>query len=141
MFSKKAQSEIITTVLIILLVLAAIVIVWQVVQGTIKKGGDQVTKQGSCIGVAMDVVPVGATNTVFSIIRKGGGTLSAAPTIKIYKDGVETACAPWNPVAPTWTNDATAATCTFAAAATTSVEAILILSDGTACPVSGKWTK
>jgi flagellin-like protein len=39
--NRKAQSQIITTVLIILLVLAAIVIVWQVVQGTVRSGAEQ----------------------------------------------------------------------------------------------------
>ena len=42
MKSKRGQSEIITTVLIILLVLAAIVIVWQVVQGTIKGASEEI---------------------------------------------------------------------------------------------------
>ena len=41
MNSKKAQSEIITTVLITLLVLAAIIIVWQVVSSTMEKSKNQ----------------------------------------------------------------------------------------------------
>ena len=48
---KKAQGEIITTVLIILLVLAAIVIVWQVVQSSVSRGGEQAKGQTSCIGM------------------------------------------------------------------------------------------
>lgn len=52
---KKAQGEIITTVLIILLVLAAIVIVWQVVNSTVKKGGDAVTAQSECLGLAIEL--------------------------------------------------------------------------------------
>ncbi len=39
---KKAQSQIITTVLLILLVLAAIVIVWQIVQRTIKSSSESI---------------------------------------------------------------------------------------------------
>ncbi len=52
--SKRSQSEIITTVLIILLVLAAIVIVWQVVQGTIGAGTKEINKKKDCLG--LDIV-------------------------------------------------------------------------------------
>lgn len=55
MISKKAQSEIITTVLIILLVLAAIVIVWQVVSGTMGKTKGQIDVTKQCIGITMSV--------------------------------------------------------------------------------------
>jgi flagellin-like protein len=61
---KKAQSEIITTVLIILLVLAAIVIVWQVVQGTVNKGAEQVEAQSSCIGLSISLVDAGGAGVV-----------------------------------------------------------------------------
>ncbi len=54
MKSKRGQSEIITTVLIILLVLAAIVIVWQVVQGTIGAGTKEINKKKDCLG--LDIV-------------------------------------------------------------------------------------
>ena len=55
MFNKKAQSQIITTVLIILLVLAAIVIVWQVVQGTVQQGADGISGQGDCFTVGLEI--------------------------------------------------------------------------------------
>ena len=53
--NKKAQSQIITTVLIILLVLAAIVIVWQVVSGTIKSGAEEIETQSLCLGLTLEV--------------------------------------------------------------------------------------
>lgn len=58
MNSKRGQSEIITTVLIILLVLAAIVIVWQVVQGTLNQGKKDIGSKKDCLG--LDVVVVKA---------------------------------------------------------------------------------
>lgn len=58
MKSKRGQSEIITTVLIILLVLAAIVIVWQVVQGTLNAGKEDINKKRDCLG--LDIVVVSA---------------------------------------------------------------------------------
>ena len=58
MFNKKAQSQIITTVLIILLVLAAIVIVWQVVQGTVQQGADEIGGQGDCFTVGLEIESV-----------------------------------------------------------------------------------
>lgn len=55
--NKKAQSQIITTVLIILLVLAAIVIVWQVIQGFVKKGTEDIKNNVACIN-AIDVLEI-----------------------------------------------------------------------------------
>lgn len=68
MNSKKAQSEIITTVLIILLVLAAIVIVWQVVQGTLKQGKGQIDTGSACIGVQTDVISAKSAETLGSCL-------------------------------------------------------------------------
>ena len=53
--NKKAQAQIITTVLIILLVLAAIVIVWQVIQGTVEGGAKQVEGQTDCLTVNLEI--------------------------------------------------------------------------------------
>ncbi len=53
--SKRSQGEIITTVLIILLVLAAIVIVWQVVNSTVKKGSEAVDTQSDCLGLSIEL--------------------------------------------------------------------------------------
>lgn len=63
MFNKKAQSQIITTVLIILLVLAAIVIVWQVVQGTVQQGADEIGGQSDCFTVGLEISSVTASST------------------------------------------------------------------------------
>jgi len=54
--SKRSQSQIISTVLIILLVLAAIVIVWQVVNSTVREGAKEAKGAASCIGLNLDVV-------------------------------------------------------------------------------------
>ncbi len=69
--NKKSQAQIISTILIILLVLAAIVIVWQVVQGTIKSGAEEIETQTGCIGLNIDITkittgvpPVGGSVTI-----------------------------------------------------------------------------
>lgn len=63
MINKKAQGEIITTVLIILLVLAAIVIVWQVVNSTVNRAGEQADIASQCVGIQLysTVAPTGAS--------------------------------------------------------------------------------
>jgi len=66
MNSKKAQSEIITTVLIILLVLAAIVIVWMVVQGTLKGTSKQIDTGAACIGIETTVLSAKSAETLGS---------------------------------------------------------------------------
>lgn len=58
MYNKKGQAEVITTVLIILLVLAAIVIVWQVVNSTVKNAADEVESQSECIGFLVTIGPL-----------------------------------------------------------------------------------
>jgi len=87
--NKKAQGEIITTVLIILLVLAAIVIVWQVIRGTVEKGAEEVESQAECIGLNIDITNiVAATNTVTpdgSVTIRPSKTLSA---FNVYVKGV-----------------------------------------------------
>jgi regulatory protein YycI of two-component signal transduction system YycFG len=136
MFYKKAQAQIITVILIILLVLAAIVIVWQVVNSTIREGAAQIDKQSGCLGVTLEIEK--QTATTFSIKRSGGGTITPAPTVKILSNGVTATCAPWIPVSPVWTDDFQSAVCTLSPAPTT-VEAAIVLSDGTVCPITGKW--
>lgn len=70
MFSKKAQGEVITTVLIILLVLAAIVIVWQVVNNTVKKGGEAISTQSECLGFTITLSKATADNKVNAVPSK-----------------------------------------------------------------------
>ena len=53
--NKKAQAQIITTVLIIVLVLAAIVILWQVIQGTVERGTEQVAGQSDCLTLKLKI--------------------------------------------------------------------------------------
>ena len=89
MVSKKAQSEVITTVLIILLVLAAIVIVWQVVRGTISSGGEQITAQSNCISATLEITNAnaGAANVT---VRRGQGTNDVVVTgYKLFRNGAQ----------------------------------------------------
>ena len=58
MYNKKAQSQIITTILIILLVLAAIIVVWQVIQGTVKEGAGEIESQSSCLGLRLEITKI-----------------------------------------------------------------------------------
>lgn len=81
MFNKKAQGEVITTVLIILLVLAAIVIVWQVVQSTVKSGAEQIEKQTDCIGINLDIEKATNETANNTIVRRNVG---GPEKIKIY---------------------------------------------------------
>lgn len=74
--NKKSQAQIISTILIILLVLAAIVIVWQVVQGTIKSGAEEIETQTGCIGLTIDITKI-TTSTPLS---------AASVTIRPSKD-------------------------------------------------------
>ncbi len=89
MINKRAQAQIITTVLIILLVLAAIVIVWQVVSGTIEGGGEQIQSQSGCIGVSMEVTDIVTTSGSESItVRRGQGETETKVTdCKVFVDG------------------------------------------------------
>ena len=82
--NKKSQSQIITTVLLILLVLAAIVIVWQVVQGTVKKGGKEVERQSECIGLNIDIVKVVLGEDESSVVIKPNKQIQG---YKVYVKG------------------------------------------------------
>ena len=84
--NKKSQSEIITTILIILLVLAAIVIVWQVIQGTIKGGAEEIETQTDCIGLNIDITKIATGNPPI------GGSVTIRPSkdlasYKVYVNG------------------------------------------------------
>lgn len=69
---RKAQSQIITTILIILLVLAAIVIVWQVVRGTVEEGAESIPGQTDCLTTRLDI-SVPATNAQVLKVERGTG--------------------------------------------------------------------
>jgi len=87
--NKRGQSEIITTVLIILLVLAAIVIVWQVVKGTVSTGSEQVTSAAGCIGISLDITTT--TKTIIAPI------VVDSVTIKRGADSIPTATSATSP--------------------------------------------
>jgi hypothetical protein len=135
--NRKAQSQIITTVLIILLVLAAIVIVWQVVNSTIKGGAEQIDKQSTCLGISMEVTATSATTA--TVKRIGGNTLTG--TTVVYTEGGTTTQFPdgdTNAGLDDY-NDPMASQ-SIAVPASTSIEVALKLSDGTVCPISGTAT-
>lgn len=81
-FNKKSQAQIISTILIILLVLAAIVIVWQVVQGTIKGGSEEIETQTDCLGLNIDITNIN-TNAKTVTIRPSKDLSS----YKVYING------------------------------------------------------
>ncbi len=129
MNSKKAQSEIITTVLIILLVLAAIVIVWMVVQGTLKGTSKQIDTGAACIGIETTVLSAKSSATLGSCTgaKDATGTdLSPQPT-------TQTGCAS-APTAGTWvpgTGDAKVVVQRNAASSNYNVKALVYI-DGQA---------
>ena len=86
--NKKSQAQIISTILIILLVLAAIVIVWQVVQGTIKSGAEEIETQTGCIGLNIDITKITTG------VPPSGGSVTIRPSkdlasYKVYVNGVK----------------------------------------------------
>ena len=82
---KKAQSQIITTVLIILLVLAAAVIVWQVVDSTVRGSAKQIEVQSDCIGTGIEIKAATLNNA--TVMRKTGG-ISDSVSYKVLVDGI-----------------------------------------------------
>jgi flagellin-like protein len=138
-FNKKAQSEIITTVLIILLVLAAIIIVWQVIQGTVKTGTDQVTKQSSCMGINLDIAGVVPGNGGYSnitVTRKPGADDTVIKNVSILVGGavmVTTALDPSLGVLQTKILNFTGNTTPLVSG--NKIEVGAVLSDGTKCDV------
>jgi len=75
MYNKKAQSQIITIVLIILLVLAAVVIIWQVIQGTIERGSETIEGTTQCVTTRLSIVSGGTdTDLVGVTVKRGAGS-------------------------------------------------------------------
>jgi hypothetical protein len=108
-----------------------------VVNTTVRQGAEQIEKQTTCIGTTLEVQKISATE--FSVKRSGGGTLTPEPSVRAIADGVTVTCS-WTPIDPDWTQDFTSAKCTVPSAPTQSFEAALVLSDGTVCPIAGRWT-
>lgn len=147
MNSKRAQSEIITTVLIILLVLAAIIIVWQVVQGTVSKGGNTATEQANCIGVAMTVTPatVNAKSGTFIVKREAQGDTFTNASVVVLVNGLTTPSTDYTASltgdifkAPLTSTTLTVNNKTASAADLTKVEVALKVGD-TICGAQGSW--
>ncbi len=78
--SKKAQSQLITTVLIILLVLAAVIIVWQLTQRTLSGGAEQVDRSANCMGVGVEIVSVNRIpdNKLRVVLKRTADSLDSA---------------------------------------------------------------
>lgn len=140
MISKRGQSEIITTVLIILLVLAAIVIVWQVVQGTLRQGQTDIDKKKECLG--LDIVIVKATNATSNatnsnnilIRREGTSTATGVKTQLLVNDKIN--------ASSSTVLDTVYTTTTYSVpglAVGSQVQVAPLLSDGTACSLSEKY--
>ncbi|MEK6872919.1 MAG: hypothetical protein AABW90_02825 [Nanoarchaeota archaeon] len=85
-FNKKSQANIISVILIILLVLAAIVIVWQVIQGTVRGGAEEIETQTDCIGLNIDItkIIIGVPPSSASVTIRPSKDISS---YKVYKNG------------------------------------------------------
>ena len=95
LISKKAQSQIITTVLIILLVLASIVVVWQIVQGTVRRGIEESEAKAACIGVNLEIISaVGGSNEVKVTRNIGGPEGTIVSNVKFLVEGVAVTSSP-----------------------------------------------
>jgi hypothetical protein len=134
--NKKAQSQIITTVLIILLVLASIVIVWQVVQGTVRGGAEQVESQSACLG--MNLVIVSATNASTNnlVVRREPGAGSEEEVdFRVFVDGARLGTTDTDANLEELTSHNMTASLTFQ----DEVQVAPKLDDGTLCPLSTKF--
>jgi hypothetical protein len=131
--NKKAQSQIITTVLIILLVLASIVIVWQVVQGTVRGGAEQVESQSACLGMNLVVVSADASENNITVRREPGAPSEDTVDYMIFIDGVNKGQSDASlSELSTHLNESQS----FAELA--EVQVAPVLEDGTTCPLSTK---
>jgi hypothetical protein len=135
---KKAQGEIITTVLIILLVLAAIVIVWQVVNSTVRSGGEQVQSQSSCLGVSMEITNAEVGNG-WAIIRRGPGSSDTKVTgYKVFVKGSDAnSTTSGQDIKPLDTVNVTFSTVTLASG--DNVESAAVVGNNV-CPSTGSYT-
>ena len=88
---KKAQAQIITTVLIILLVLAAVVIVWQVINSTVRTGTSTLEEKVECIGLSLEVTNVSISGTILnvSVTRLAGGPSGDVKLILLVNGNTE----------------------------------------------------
>jgi len=137
MNSKRAQSEVITTVLIILLVLAAIIIVWQVVQGTLKQGQISIETKKNCIGLDMNVLKAtNATSNNILVRREGTSTAKGIKTQILLNDKLNATSDGFL--------DQVYTTANFSIrglnASVDQVQAVGILPDGTPCSLGEKVT-
>jgi hypothetical protein len=95
LISKKAQSQIITTVLIILLVLASIVVVWQIVQGTVRRGLEESETKAACIGVNLEIISAVASSNEVKVTRNiGGPEGTIVSNVKFLVEGVAVTSSP-----------------------------------------------
>lgn len=90
MNNKKAQAEVITVVLIILLVLAAIIIVWQVIRGTVGETSTELETRSDCIGADLEISNL-STNRVD--VRRNAGGPAGDINVKVIVAGVPQATA------------------------------------------------
>jgi len=84
---KKAQAQIITTILIILLVLAAMVIVWQVVNKSIKDSSDQIIAGVSCTNLNVIVSEADSSTETVLITRNPGASGTNVTGLVLYVNG------------------------------------------------------
>ena len=133
---KKAQSQIITTVLIILLVLAGVVIVWQVVRGTIGEGTENIGSAVDCLKVQLEITKAEVGVNAIEIKRAVGG--DALSGVNILVNGtLQTGAGTSSPISALETK-------TYglgdALNSGDKVEIAAILVDGTVCDIASSRT-
>ena len=88
---KRGLGDVVTAILIILLVLGAVVIVWQVVKGTLKEGEEQVAAKTDCIGIQLEITDAvydaDADTETVSVTRQAGGP-DGQVSVVVLLDGV-----------------------------------------------------
>ena len=127
--------------LIILLVLAAIIIVWQVVQRTVKGGTGQIEPAAACMNINLEIVNASATDNKVVVTRKAGASDTVVSSIKFVIDG--TAFAGTVTPTPSGEDIGVLSTKTYVLSGTGSdfikgqkVEVAAVLSGGTVCNVA-----
>lgn len=85
--NKRGQTEVITTILLILIVLAAVIIVWQVINRFVTKGGGAIESKTACIDIKLNIVSASNSTGDIKVTRLSGGTDDAVANIKILVDG------------------------------------------------------
>ena len=137
---KKAQAQIITTILIILLVLAAVVIVWQVVNKSIKESSDQIESAMDCVD--LNIVVSNVVGDEITALRNPGNSNANVTKIVLFIDGVNLGYQDivLNQLDTTVLKPSIGNIDAYSLTTGTKIKIAAILSNGAACPPSTEYT-